>query len=82
MPAATQQTAMDVGIGVTARSGNIFTCVNTKGLVLRGAVTFSASPVPLISGYSTNKLFGSVLPKKIYYIFLSGTKRMAFVYFV
>ena len=65
----TQQATMDVGVVVNTRSGNIFTCTNTKGLVLRGAVTFSASPIPLTSGLSTTKLFGSVLPKRTYYIF-------------
>lgn len=65
----TQHVGMDVGVAVTSRSANIFTCTSTKGLVLKGAVTFSVSPIPLTSGSSATKLFGSVVSKKIYYIF-------------
>ena len=68
MPTATQNTAMTVGVAVTSRTGNVFTCTNTKGLVLRGAVTFSVSPVPYASGSQTTKLFGNVVAKRIYYI--------------
>jgi hypothetical protein len=65
----TQQNAMDIAVAVTSRSGNIFTCTNTKGFILRGAITFSASPFPLSSGPSGTQLFGNVVAKKIYYIF-------------
>jgi hypothetical protein len=72
MPAPTQNAAMNVAVAVTSRGGtndNIFTCTNTKGLILRGAVTFTASPVPLTSGFSATKLFGGVIAKKTYFIF-------------
>jgi hypothetical protein len=72
MPAATQHAAMNLGVSVTTRGGvndNIFTCTNTKGLVVRGAVTFTASPIPLTSGPSATKLFGGVVAKKTYFIF-------------
>jgi hypothetical protein len=72
MPATTQSVDMNVAVAITARGGandNIFTCTNTKGLILRGAVTFTASPTPLTSGFSATKLFGGVIAKKTYFIF-------------